>query len=198
MSLEYLQYLITTYGYFAILIGTFIEGETVLILGGLCAQLGYLELRWVILFAFLGGMAWDQALFFSGRLYGNALLGKFPRLRPKVDKVLRLIERYRTPIIVVIPFLHGFREISPIAIGMSRVPTLQFVLLNGAAVIVWAFILGLGGYLFGHALEAVIGDIKRYQTKAIFVLLIIAALVWLIIHIRSLLRRKPPGTIPEK
>ena len=62
-----LEYLIHTYGYLAILLGTFIEGETVLIMGGLAAQLGYLRLPWVIAAAFVGAVSWDQLLFVAGR-----------------------------------------------------------------------------------------------------------------------------------
>ncbi|HYB20914.1 MAG TPA: hypothetical protein VEH09_08285 [Thermodesulfobacteriota bacterium] len=36
--------LFDTYGYWAILVGTFFEGETVLILGGFVASQGYLNL----------------------------------------------------------------------------------------------------------------------------------------------------------
>ena len=49
-----LEELITTYGYAAVGIGSFLEGETVLVLGGLAAHRGYLELPWVIVYAFLG------------------------------------------------------------------------------------------------------------------------------------------------
>jgi len=46
-----LEELISTYGYAAIGIGTFLEGETILILVGFAAHRGYLELPWVIVFA---------------------------------------------------------------------------------------------------------------------------------------------------
>jgi len=48
-----LQSIIENYGYAAILIGTFLEGETILVLAGLAAHQGYLVLSWVILAAFL-------------------------------------------------------------------------------------------------------------------------------------------------
>ena len=49
-----MESLLTTYGYPILIIGTFLEGETVLVLGGLAAHLGYLSLDWVIVCA-LGG-----------------------------------------------------------------------------------------------------------------------------------------------
>jgi membrane protein DedA with SNARE-associated domain len=37
-------------------VGTFLEGETVLLLGGAAARLGYLRLEWVIACALLGSL----------------------------------------------------------------------------------------------------------------------------------------------
>ncbi|MFZ1201027.1 MAG: hypothetical protein WAO07_12740 [Desulfobacterales bacterium] len=47
-----LKSLIENYGYVAIFIGTFLEGETVLVLAGLAAHQGYLLLSGVIFVAF--------------------------------------------------------------------------------------------------------------------------------------------------
>ena len=58
-----LQSIIENYGYAAIFIGTFLEGETILILAGLAAHQGYLVLTWVILAAFLGSLCGDQLFF---------------------------------------------------------------------------------------------------------------------------------------
>jgi len=49
-----------TYGYWDILIGTFLEGETILVLGGLAAHMGYMDLSGVILSAFTGSLCGDQ------------------------------------------------------------------------------------------------------------------------------------------
>ena len=178
-----LEYLINTYGYIAILIGTFIEGEAVLIMGGLAAQLGYLHLTWVIVAAFVGALCWDQLRFFIGRRYGESVLNRFPRLRPRSRKVFALIERHSTPIILVLPFLHGFREVSPIAIGMSRVRTSQFVILNTSAALAWSIALGIGGYFFGHALQLILGDVRRYQLGALAVIFCLSVAILLINHV---------------
>ena len=60
-----LQNIIETYGYAVILIATFLEGETILILGGFVAHRGYLMLPWVILAAFIGSLCGDQQEFRS-------------------------------------------------------------------------------------------------------------------------------------
>jgi len=53
--------LIDTYGYWAVFIGAFLEGETILALAGLAAYREYLDLRWVILVALMAGFLADPA-----------------------------------------------------------------------------------------------------------------------------------------
>ncbi len=52
-----LEHFIATWGYAAPVIGTFFEGETILVLGGFAAHHGYLHLPGVILSAFAGSLA---------------------------------------------------------------------------------------------------------------------------------------------
>jgi membrane protein DedA with SNARE-associated domain len=68
-----LESLLATYGYPILIIGTFLEGETVLILGGVSAHLGYLSLNWVIACGFCGTLLGDQFYFFLGRRHGKTL-----------------------------------------------------------------------------------------------------------------------------
>ena len=53
ISTDIFDSFIRNYGYWALLVGTFLEGETILILGGLSAQLGYLDLSLVMVVAFI-------------------------------------------------------------------------------------------------------------------------------------------------
>ena len=71
--------LVETYGYIAVFAGAFLEGETLLALGGLAASRGHLDFVAVTLVALLGGFLGDQFFFFLGRHRGQALLRRFPR-----------------------------------------------------------------------------------------------------------------------
>ena len=65
-----LEELIATYGYLAVLVITFIEGETIVILAGVAAHLGYLDVNWVIVTAIAGSFGGDQLWFYIGRHWG--------------------------------------------------------------------------------------------------------------------------------
>jgi membrane protein DedA with SNARE-associated domain len=77
---------------------------------------------------------------------------------------------------------------------MSPVRTVTFVLLNAVGAMVWAIAVGVSGYFFGNALEALIGDIKHYELQAFVAIAIIGALIWFI-HLR---RRRKVSVSPSK
>jgi membrane protein DedA with SNARE-associated domain len=173
-----LESVIDTYGYVAVLIGTCLEGETILVLGGFAAHRGYLALPGVILAAFIGSLCCDQLFFFLGRKHSQAVLARRPTWKSRADKANSLLERFRTPFILIFRFLYGLRTVSPFVIGMSSVSTSKFILLNAAGALVWAVVIGTAGYLFGSALEVLIGDVKRYEVAALLSIAVIGILVW--------------------
>lgn len=174
-----LESIVDTYGYVAVLLGTFLEGETILVLGGFAAHRGYLALPGVILAAFIGSLCGDQLFFFLGRRHSQAVLARRPAWKARADQANRLLERFRTPFILSFRFLCGLRTVSPFVIGMSSVPARQFIPLNAIGALVWAVVVGTGGYLFGSALEVVIGEVKRYEVEALLAIAIIGILVWI-------------------
>jgi membrane protein DedA with SNARE-associated domain len=175
-----LKTLIETYGYLAILGGTFLEGETILILGGFAAHRGYLLLWGVLAAAFAGSLCGDQLFFFLGRRHSRWLLEHRPNWKPRMEKAQRLLDRYQTPMILSFRFLYGLRTVSPFVIGMSSVPTAKFIVLNAIGALVWAVVIGTGGYVFGHALEMAIGNFKRFEAAAFALIAGLGAVIWIL------------------
>ena len=174
-----LQSIIENYGYAAILIGTFLEGETILVLAGLAAHQGYLALAWVILAAFLGSLCGDQLFFYLGRKHSQAVLSRRPAWKAKAEKVHKLMNRFQTTMILSFRFIYGLRTVTPFVIGMSTVSVKKFVVLNAAGALIWAAAVGSGGYLFGHALEVIIGKVKSYEIYIMASVAIVGLLIWI-------------------
>ena len=177
--------LVSTYGYVAIAIGTFFEGETILILGGLAAHQGYLDLSGVIASAFAGTMFGDQLYFYIGRIKGYSVLEKRPHWKRKSERVLRLLHKHQILLILGFRFLYGTRTITPFLIGISRVSPVRFLILNIIGASVWAAVIGGLGYVFGQTLESLLGDIKKYELLISLILLAIGALVWTVYYVRN-------------
>ncbi len=184
-----LQLLIQEYGYVVVVVGTFFEGETVLVLGGLAAQLGYLELPWVIVSAFGGTVCGDQLYFFIGRYHGRAMLAKRPHWQRRAQRVFDILHRHQNWLLIGFRFLYGLRTVTPFAVGMSQVGTARFMLLNILSAGVWAVAIGMLGYVFGSAIQAVIGDIKHYELAIMLSVAAAATVAWAV----SVWRRRRLG-----
>lgn len=169
---------VSTYGYAAVLIGTFFEGETILVLGGIAAHLGYLELPWVIATAFCGTVIGDQLYFLLGRYLGTTYLRRWPTWRLRAARVRRLLERHAIPLIVGFRFLYGIRSVTSFVIGTTRVPVLLFVSLNVLGASIWACVVGGLGFAFGEGLQLMLGNIKHYELGAMGVVALGGVMFW--------------------
>ncbi len=173
-----LEAFISSYGYAAVAIGTFLEGETILALAGFAAHRGYLQLPWVIVSAFLGTLLGDQLFYYMGRYKGQSILDKHPGWKTKADKIFRLLEKHQTLLIIGFRFLYGLRSITPTLIGLSKVAPTKFLVLNILGAAIWAISIGTLGYFFGQTLELVIADIKHYEVLVGFIFVVIGIVVW--------------------
>jgi len=169
---------IAQFGYLAVLVGTFLEGETILVLAGFAAHRGYLQLPWVIGAAFIGTLFGDQLFFYLGRKHSAYLLKRRPQWKPRLDSVQARIHNHQILIILVFRFLYGLRTITPFALGISKVPLRLFVPLNILGALVWAVGIATAGYFFGQAVETWLGDIKRYELWFFAALLFGGLVVW--------------------
>jgi membrane protein DedA with SNARE-associated domain len=185
-----LEQLIMDYGYLTVFIGTFLEGETILIVAGFAAYEGYLELPLVMTAAFFGSLFGDQLYFFIGRYKGQALLARFKSWEPRIARFRKLMDRHNTWFILIFRFLYGLRTPAPFAIGLSNVSVRKFVFLNIISAAIWAVTLGVLGYFFGQVMEAVLDDIKKYELMVMGGLILGATIIFLVKRYRMKKARK--------
>lgn len=185
-SIEHLECLIRSYGYWALLIGTFFEGETILIVGGLLAKLGLLKLSTVMVVAFVGSFSGDQMYFYIGYFKGREVLSKYPKWGRRVDRVHKVIERYRNLIMLGFRFVYGMRIMTPFVIGLDKqVNVIRFSILNAIGAVIWSITIAAGGYFFGYALEGFVKDVKKYEIHVILVISAIGIILWIIHRYRN-------------
>jgi membrane protein DedA with SNARE-associated domain len=176
------------YIYPIIFILTFLEGETLVIFGGVLAHQGYLD-WWLLFFsAWIGSFSGDQFYFWVGRRWGKDLLFRFPRWVPSAEAALDMLHRYNTWFILSFRFVYGVRNFASFAMGMAGVPPLRFLALNFVAAFAWALSFAGFGYIFGEALEAILGDLIR--TFGYIMLGVFAFVVCLITFIHKYQQRR--------
>jgi len=186
--------LIQTHGYWLIFLGTFVEGETILVLGGVAAHHGYLDLGGVMASAFSGTVLCDQIFFFLGRRHGAAVLARRPGWGARVLRVESLLSRYDVFLIVGFRFVYGIRTVAPFVIGMtSGVSVGRFALLDIVGAAVWAVVVGAAGFLLGNAVEMFLGRARHYEEIGFALVAAIGVLVW-VVHFARSRRARGSGT----
>jgi membrane protein DedA with SNARE-associated domain len=180
-----MEFLIAKYGYLAILIGTIVEGGTLLYAGGLAAHQGYLQLvPWVILVGLAGSFIDAQIWFFLGRSSGSTMVEKRPKWKPRMEKINLWLKRYHTWFIVFARFAPGFRTAGSLAVGMSRIPSGRFILFNMIGALSWSIMVALSGFLSGRILTLLLGEIKHLELPIFGAIVVIGAAVWSFVHFR--------------
>lgn len=186
--------LIDTYGYWAVFVGAFLEGETILALAGLAAYRGYLDFWAVVFTAMVAGFLGDQFFFFLGRYKGSEILARFPHWETRARKFDDMLSRWHAPLIVCVRFMYGFRIMGPIMLGMGRVAAWKFMVYNFIGAAIWAPLIAGFGYLFGSALEAFMVDLKRFELWAAIALLLIGLTTWFVHVVRARRRDAQPAS----
>lgn len=148
-----LDALLQHYGLAALFVGAAVEGETVVVAGGLLAHKGYVPLGGAMAAASAGSFVADQLFFLAGRRFRDHRWVKSVREKPAFARALGWLERYPIGFIFAFRFIYGLRTVSPVAIGTSRVEARTFLIVNIVAAIVWGVTFTTIGYLFGRQFE---------------------------------------------
>jgi membrane protein DedA with SNARE-associated domain len=170
--------LLQHHGYWLLALGCLLEGETVVVLAGLAAQQGHLDLRMVVAVAAAASFVSDQFWFWLGRRHGPALFRRWPALERRTARVRALIERFGPWVILGVRFAWGLRIAGPVLIGMTATRATLFAALNAVGALLWAGCFAGIGAAFGQAAEALLGDLRQFQGLLLAALVVAALGVW--------------------
>jgi membrane protein DedA with SNARE-associated domain len=175
-------------GYLGVLLGTFIEGETTILLAGIFAKLGYLKLRDVILFSFLGTFLGDCSFFFLGKVFGKSIVERYEFLRAKAILSSKIIHQYPHFIIFIMRFLAGFRSIILLLLGCANVKTRRFLVIDLASSLAWSVVISVMGYSFANVVYIFVADIKGYE-KIVIPFMVVPAIAAILLY-RNFIKEK--------
>ena len=171
---EYLE----LHGYWVLFIGTFLEGEAILLLAGFIAFQGYLNILGVICTAWAGSFLGDQFYFYLGRSKGRGLLKRFHFIARKFREALKLIEKYGNYVAFISRFTYGFRIVLPIILGITNLAPSTFLWINLASALTWSIAFSLGGYLFGKSASLLFDNVSNYEHYLVLALLGFIFMAW--------------------
>jgi len=154
-------------GYLGVLMGTFVEGETTILLAGIFAKFGYLQLKEVILFAFLGTFLGDCCFFFLGKFFGKSVIERYEFLRVRVVVANRIITQYGHLILFIMRFLAGFRSIILLLLGCANFNSSRFLMIDLVLSLIWSIGISVIGFMFANVVYIFVTDIQGYETIVI-------------------------------
>jgi membrane protein DedA with SNARE-associated domain len=129
---------LSKYGYFAILVAAFWEGEAVLITAGTLCGAGYLDWRLTILAAAIGGSAGDQIYFYAAHERAARAINKSKRLRKWYPKISKFVLRHGTIAVLLSRFAAGLRITIPLVCATAGMPAKKYSTLNLVSGFAWA------------------------------------------------------------
>jgi membrane protein DedA with SNARE-associated domain len=171
--MEWAQQFVEQYGYWAVFIWTFIEGESVFIAAAALAAAGLLQPWKVIVVAACGAYIGHIVFFIIGRWKGMAVINAVPFLKRHYPKANMVLDRYAHWSIFIFQYLYGTRLVAAIMFGCSSIGFARFALLQIINCITWAIVI----YAVGHALGmAGVAILHRFGIAGL-VAVIVAALL---------------------
>ena len=202
-----LQSLFADYGYYVVFFGVLMEnsmllgllspGTIVLILAGLSAQNGSINLPAVVALGIAGAVLGDTISYALGRLGWTKVFERFG-LEDMLDKVRRPMETNRRWILFGYHFAGYSRAVGPIAAGIFRIPYRKWAPFDHAGATVWVIayvtigvVLGLFGLQFGDT-RRMANFIEIFFTGLLIVA--IAGVVWR--EYRTQQREKAAAPVP--
>jgi membrane protein DedA with SNARE-associated domain len=171
--------LIGSFGYLAVFVGAFLEGEVTLLAAGFAAQQGLLDLSFVIGAGTFGAALSDQSWFLMARWKGRALMARFPALAANDARLRAALSRHPAVAILLIRFLYGLRTAGVVMMGLTEIRAAKFSALNLLGAAVWATLAAGAGYSLGSVSERLLVDLRELELVVLGTLALAAASYWL-------------------
>jgi membrane protein DedA with SNARE-associated domain/membrane-associated phospholipid phosphatase len=151
-------------------IGLVAPGETAVLVGGVVAGQGEVDLVAMIALVWACAVAGDVTSFLLGRRLGREfLLRHGPRLQiteARLEQVERFFERRGGMTILIGRFIGLVRALAPFVAGASRMPLRKFLPYDVIGAGLWGSLFVLLGYLFSRSLD----QVTKYAGRGTFAL----------------------------
>jgi len=145
------------FGEAALFIGFILPGETAVIVAGVVASKGHVNVVTLCVLVVVSAIIGDSVGYEVGRKYGEHLIA-LPVVRSRrrgIERALEGLRRRGVIYVFVGRFTAFLRAIMPGLAGMSRLPYRRFFLANASGALLWGVAYTLLGYFAGTALNSI-------------------------------------------
>jgi membrane-associated protein len=195
---EFIQPLFRDWGYLIVFLAAFLErsllvglvipGNVVVMLAGLYAGVGDLNIAWIVAIAFIGSLLGDNLGYLIGLKLGRPLIdkhGDFMRMGARVSLVETYFDKYGGATILIARFVTFLGAlVCPVA-GMSMMNFRRFLYYELLGSLLWAMAFGLLGYFCGLNRDLIIKVFNYVGNTLLIIVLAIAAVAYVVHVIRE-------------
>ncbi|MDX8409905.1 MAG: VTT domain-containing protein [Mariprofundales bacterium] len=171
--MEWATEFVEQYGYLAVFLWTFIEGESVFIAAAVLAAIGVLQPWKVIVVAALGAYVGHLVFFAIGRWRGMSVIRAVPVLYRHYPKMNAVLDRYAHWSIFIFQYLYGTRMAAAILFGCSSISLGRFAAWQLLNCITWSLIIYSIGHLLGLAALSALDSFGMVGLAAIMLLVVV-------------------------
>lgn len=182
--LPHFLYFLAPYKYLLIFCGALFEGPVVMMVSGFLVRMGTFPF-WPAYFVLIAGdLVADIGWYGLGRLARarviDAVIKFFGATHDSFEKLEKVFNKHDIKILFIskITTGFGFAVLTLLAAGAARVPFRRYLAMNFLGEFIWAGMLMLVGYLFGHAYTQV-SDIASKTKLIVGMLVLVVAGMWL-------------------
>ncbi len=185
--------LLREYGLWAVLLGTFFEGEGVMLMAGGLAHQQILSPSGAWLVGALGAYVGHVVYYSLGRyLKGRDLFSMIPRWKPKIERALPLIRKYPKLSIFIMQYLYGMRIVGAVAMGLSGMPWPTFIGIELINCLIWSGVILMIGYSATAAVLAWLPLAEKSLTGIFIAVLLAMGALYLLIGRGSRWKKPKP------
>jgi len=170
-------------------VGFFLPGDSLLVVAGLFAAAGKLNLAILLSTLFVAAVVGDAVGYLTGARLGPRLFKRQKSLlfRPShLQKAHAFYEKYGGKTIIIARFVPIVRTFAPIVAGAANMPYRRFVVFNVVGGFLWVFSMILAGYFLGNILKAQFGiDLEEHIEWVIIIVVTLSLLPAVIEYLKS-------------
>ena len=141
-------------------VGFFLPGDSLLVVAGLFAATGKLNVAVLLSSLFVAAVVGDAVGYYTGAKMGPKLFRRQKSLlfRPShLERAHKFYEKYGGKTIIIARFVPIVRTFAPIVAGAAQMPYRKFVVFNVLGGFLWVFSMILAGYYLGTLLRDKLG-----------------------------------------
>ena len=170
-------------------LGFFLPGDSLLVVAGLVAATGKLNVALLIGLLFVAAVVGDAVGYYTGARLGPRLFKKKKSLifRPShLQRAHAFYEKYGGKTIVIARFVPIVRTFAPIVAGAAEMPYRRFVLFNIAGGFLWVTSMLLSGYFLGSFLKSKLGiDLDEHIEWVVIIVVLLSLIPPVVEYLKS-------------